>query len=411
MSSFIINASSNTGGTIIPNGEVEVQSGESQTFEFSAEMGYKIDKVIIDNVEYKDIESYTFENVQETHSIELSVVAVQYIITSSTSEGGTIYPLGNINVQEGNTQTFEIFPNDNYKVSKILVDGVEVENKSAYTFNNVNGTHTISVEFVYVPKIFTISVIYGLGGKINPEKTFKVIEGTDEIVTVIPDNKYEVEEFLVDDEVATLTNNTYTFTNISDNHSISAKFKYVPSYYTITSSCNEGGSIDRIGEHSFIEYSNIEYKFTPNKKYKVKNVIVDNVSYGSIESYTFSDLSDNHTLSVEFEYVPDKFNIEVTCGDNGIVSQNGTITVIENTNFTLNIQPNNGYKINQIYVDGKLVDNSNSITIKNIWENHTISVTFVEKKVYTITSTCDDGCKIYPLGSVNVYESDNQKFD
>ena len=411
MSSFIINASSNTGGSIIPNGEVEVQSGESQTFEFSAEMGYKIDKVIIDNVEYKDIESYTFENVQETHSIELSVVAVQYIITSSTSDGGTIYPLGDINVQEGNTQTFEIFPNDNYKVSKILVDGVEVENKSAYTFNNVNGTHTISVEFVYVPKIFTISVIYGLGGKINPEKTFKVTEGTDETVTVIPDNKYEIEQFLVDDEVATLTNNTYTFTNISDNHSISAKFKYVPSYYTITSSCNEGGSIDRIGEHSFIEYSNIEYKFTPNKKYRVKNVIVDDVSYGSMESYTFSDLSDNHTLSVEFEYVPDKFNIEVTCGDNGIVSQNGTITVIENTDFTLNIQPNNGYKINQIHVDGTLVDNSNSITIKNIWENHTISVTFVEKKVYTITSTCDDGCKIYPLGSVNVYESDNQKFD
>ena len=130
MSSFIINASSNTGGTIIPSGEVEVQSGESQTFEFSTDMGYKIDKVIIDDVEYTDIESYTFENVQETHSIELSVVAVQYVITSSTSDGGTIYPLGDINVQEGNTQTFEIFPNDNYKVSKILVDGVEVENKS-----------------------------------------------------------------------------------------------------------------------------------------------------------------------------------------------------------------------------------------------------------------------------------------
>ena len=131
------------------------------------------------------------------------------------------------------TLEFEIFPNDNYKVSKILVDGVEVENKSAYTFNNVNGTHTISVEFVYVPKIFTISVIYGLGGKINPEKTFKVTEGTNETITVIPDDKHTIDEFLVDDEVVTLTDNTYTFENLSNNHSVSATFLYVPYYFTM----------------------------------------------------------------------------------------------------------------------------------------------------------------------------------
>lgn len=411
MSSFIITASSNVGGNIIPSGEVEVQSGESQTFEFSTDLGYKIDKVIIDSVEYTDIENYTFENVKETHTIELCVSIVQHKITSSSGVGGTIYPLGEVNVQEGKTQTFEIFPNDNYKVSKVLVDNVEVDNISAYTFNNVNGTHTISVEFVYVPKIFTINIIYGLGGKLNPEKTFKVIEGTDETITVIPDNKYEIEEFLVDDEVAALTNNKYTFTNVSDNHSVSAKFKYVPSYYTISSSCNEGGTINKIGDHSFIEYSNVEYTFSPNKKYRVKNVIIDDVSYGSIKSYTFTDLSENHTLSVEFEYVPDKFNIEITCGDNGILSHNGTVTVIEDTDFILGIQPNNGYKINQIYVDGVLVENNSTITISKVWENHTVSVTFTERIQYTIQSSCDDGCKIYPLGSVNVYESDNQKFD
>ena len=410
--SFIITTSSNTGGIIIPNGDVEVIDGGMQTFQFLPDIGYTIDKLLIDGIEQEIVDSYTFENITSDHVIELIFEPLYYNITSSSiNEGGTVYPLGDTNVQQGNSQTFNFFPNENYKVSKVLIDGIEVDNKSAYTFNNVVDNHTIDVEFEYVPRIFEINVMYTAGGKLNPEKTIKVIEGTNEVFDIVLDDKYELEYLSIDGDNVEIMNNQYVFENISDNHSIFAKFKYVPSYYVINASCNDGGKITNIGDHSYIEYSTIEYIFTPEHKHRVKNVIIDNISYGSIEKYTFSDLSSNHTIDVEFEYVPEVFIIQTSCGENGILSQAGEIKVNEATTFTLNIQPDYGYKIKEIIIDGQVVDNSNSISIENIWENHTIDVSFEPKIIYTITSSCDDNCKIYPLGQIDIYEEDNQKFE
>ena len=410
--SFIITTSSNTGGIIIPNGDVEVINGGTQTFQFLPDIGYTIDKLLIDGIEQEIVDSYTFENITSDHVIELIFEPLYYNITSSSiNEGGTVYPLGDTNVQQGNSQAFNFFPNENYKVSKVLIDGIEVDNKSAYTFNNVVANHTIDVEFEYVPRIFEINVMYTAGGKLNPEKTIKVIEGTNEVFDIVPDDKYELEYLSIDGDNVEVVNNQYVFENISDNHSIFAKFKYIPSYYVINASCNEGGKITNIGDHSYIEYSTIEYIFTPEHKHRVKNVIVDNISYGSIEKYTFSDLSSNHTIDVEFEYVPEVFIIQTSCGENGILSQTGEIKVQEATTFNLNIQPDYGYKIKEILVDGQIVDKTNVVSIENIWENHTIDVSFEPKIIYTITSSCDDNCKIYPLGQVDVYEEDNQKFE
>lgn len=410
--SFIITTSSNTGGIIIPNGDVEIIDGGMQTFQFLPDIGYTIDKLLIDGIEQEIVDSYTFENVTSDHVVELIFEPLYYNITSSSiNEGGTVYPLGDTNVQQGNSQTFNFFPNENYKVSKVLIDNIEVDNKSAYTFNNVVDNHTIDVEFEYVPRIFEINVMYSAGGKLNPEKTIKVIEGTNEVFNIVPDDKYELEYLSIDGDNVEVMNNQYIFENISDNHAIFAKFKYVPSYYVINASCNDGGKITNIGDHSYIEYSTIEYIFTPEHKHRVKNVIIDNVSYGSIEKYTFVDLSSSHTIDVEFEYVPEVFIIQTSCGENGILSQVGEIKVNEATTFTLNIQPDYGYKIKEIMIDGQVVDNSNSISIDNIWENHTIDVSFEPKIIYTITSSCDDNCKIYPLGQIDIYEEDNQKFE
>jgi len=44
----------------------------------------------------------------------------------------------------------------------------------------------------------------------------------------------------------------------------------------------------------------VTFTFTPDKGYKVKNVIVDGVSKGSIESYTYANLSISSRIVVEF---------------------------------------------------------------------------------------------------------------
>lgn len=71
-----------------------------------------------------------------------------YIITASAGLGGSISPSGSIVVSSGNNKTFNISPNSGYSISSVLVDNVSVSTASSYTFNNVTGNHSISVEFI-----------------------------------------------------------------------------------------------------------------------------------------------------------------------------------------------------------------------------------------------------------------------
>jgi len=66
-----------------------------------------------------------------------------YTITSSTGSGGTIDPLGEVTLEEGSDQTFNITPQGrDYEISDVLVDGISVGAVSTYTFENVQSDHT-----------------------------------------------------------------------------------------------------------------------------------------------------------------------------------------------------------------------------------------------------------------------------
>jgi hypothetical protein len=73
---------------------------------------------------------------------------VFYAITASAGEGGTITPSGEVEVAQGDDQTFTITPDDGYSISEIMVDGQIVDaHDGSYTFSNVQSDHTISAAF------------------------------------------------------------------------------------------------------------------------------------------------------------------------------------------------------------------------------------------------------------------------
>ncbi|MDQ7980572.1 discoidin domain-containing protein [Paraburkholderia sp. SARCC-3016] len=69
-------------------------------------------------------------------------------ITASGDANGTLSPSGTVNIDAGATQTFTAVPAQGYGVGAMFVDGQEVGVQSTYTFTNVTGSHTISVNFV-----------------------------------------------------------------------------------------------------------------------------------------------------------------------------------------------------------------------------------------------------------------------
>ena len=72
---YTIKATAGAGGSISPSGNVRICQGESQTFTITPNKGYAVSNVKIDGKSIGAVESYTFENVNEGHTIEVIFVA------------------------------------------------------------------------------------------------------------------------------------------------------------------------------------------------------------------------------------------------------------------------------------------------------------------------------------------------
>ncbi len=71
-------------------------------------------------------------------------------------------------------------------------------------------------------------------------------------------------------------------------------------YHTITASAGEGGSISPSGRVTVANHGSRSFSITADEGWTVQNVIVDGVNVGPRGSYTFSDVTEDHTISVTF---------------------------------------------------------------------------------------------------------------
>ena len=69
---YTITASAGEGGSISPSGSVRVSRGSSKTFTMKADEGYEINDVLVDGESVGAVDSYTFKNVKEAHTISVS---------------------------------------------------------------------------------------------------------------------------------------------------------------------------------------------------------------------------------------------------------------------------------------------------------------------------------------------------
>ena len=165
--------------------------------------------------------SYTFTNVQASHTIAASFNLATYTILASAGSGGAIAPSDTVLVNCGANQTFTITPDSCYVVADVLVDGSSVGPVPSYTFTNVTADHTIAASFNLAT--YTILASAGSGGSIAPSDTVLVNCGANQTFTITPDSCYVVADVLVDGvSVGPVT--SYTFTNVKANHTIAATF-------------------------------------------------------------------------------------------------------------------------------------------------------------------------------------------
>jgi hypothetical protein len=336
-------------------------------------------------------------------------VGMNYTVTATAGAGGSISPSGMVSVPQGTNKTFNVTPNGGYTIADVLVDAVSQGAVPSYTFTNVTANHTITASFSAIPVNYTVTATAGAGGSISPSGMVIVPEGTNQTFDITPDSGYVIDDVLVD-AVSQGVVPSYTFTNVTANHTITASFSaIIPGNFTINATAGMGGSISPSGMVIVPEGTNQTFDITPDSGYVIADVLVDAVSQGAVPSYTFTNVTADHTITASFSSVAVNFTINATAGMGGSISPSGMVIVPEGTNQTFDIAPDSGYVIDDVLVDAVSQGAVPSYTFTNVTEDHVISASF-SPITFTITATAGAGGTISPSGMIIVPAGMNQTF-
>jgi hypothetical protein len=292
-----------------------------------------------------------------------------YKITASATGGGTISPSDEQTVKRGESVTFTMTPDSGARLLRVLVDGRNIGARTTYTFSNVRAAHTIQA--VFYKNTYSIAASAGNGGTISPSGTRNIAYNGSQNYTITANSGYQISRVLVDGaDVGAVTR--YNFRNITDDHTIQAEFER--NSFSISASATEGGTINPAGVRNVTKNGSMTYQITPNTGWKIKNVLVDGQSVGTVNNYSFRSVTDDHTISAQFER--QTYSICASAGQGGSISPSGTVAVAYGSNQTFTITPDSGYEVSSVVVDGQNKGEITSYTFSNVSGAHSITASF-----------------------------------
>jgi len=166
---------------------------------------------------------------------------------------------------------------------------------------------------------------------------------------------------------------------------------FEPNTYTIKASAGVEGSISPSGIVTINPGDSKAFTITPNAGYHIKDVKVDGVSVGAVSTYTFTNITSDHTIEATFEI--NSYTIKATAGVGGSIIPSGLITVNYGGSQTFEIYPDKGYLIKDVLTDGISIRigqpnpqplTSAKFTFENVTSNHAIEAIFKKEAIIII---------------------------
>ena len=361
---------------------------------------------------------------------EPDVTETQYTVTARVEgEGGSIDPTSKT-VNAGEDVEFTITAEDGYALDTIQVNG-----KTEYTNNDItapfDGTWTLEnvQEAAEVVATFgedengngvpddkeepeeeqytvTASSDSEEQGSIDPTEA-TVDAGDDLTFTIHAEDGCALDYITVNGDVAYANNDpenaftdSWTLEDIREDSEVVAYFGAdededgvpdEPSYWTIEASAGSGGGIDPEGDVFVPDGGDQRFDFDPDRGYEIDRVRVDGDSERVRSSYTFEEVTENHTIRVTFTETDEGgdddddddddggityLTITATAGEGGSISPDGRVQVAYDRNKSFIIQADEGYELADVLVDGRSVGAVGRYTFEKVHKNHTITAVF-----------------------------------
>ncbi|MBR5984592.1 MAG: fibronectin type III domain-containing protein [Bacteroidales bacterium] len=370
------------GGTITPSGSITVNHGDTLTFTLEPNEEYELLNFMVDN-ESQEVEgnTYTLDSISADHTIVVIFTPMditRHEIIANAGEHGSIMPSGRVRVIDGESQEFQIIPDEHYHISSLFVDGEAVDVADSYLFQDVTADHTISAGFEVNKRIVTI--VAGEHGSVTPSGEQEVDEGSDITLTFDPSAGYMVSEVLVDDVSVEFSGDSYTLQNVLEDHVVMVNFDLLP-MWTVTAVSGANGTISPSGTQYVLDGDDIEFTFIPNDGYMLDVVVVDGYEFAPESStYRFENVTENHYIYISFR--PLVYFITATAGPHGELSPSGIVEVAPGATQVFTFDPYIGYEIDSVFVDGEYVEtDGNTYEFVDVNTNHTFHVTFVHLQI------------------------------
>jgi hypothetical protein len=334
-----------------------------------------------EGVEVETETTYTFtieENVVLNANFELKTYTVS--VFADPEEGGSVTGDGTYN--HGASVTVTATPNAGYSFVKWTEGGVEVSTSASYNFTaSANATLTANFEYTATTTYTITASVSGDNGTIAPSGEVSVEQGADKTFDITPDTGYKTVSVLVDDteNPEAVASGSYTFVNVTDNHTIVASFAIKTYTVTVAASPEDGGDVIGGGEYEHNE--TVTVTATEKTGYRFVNWTEEGTQVFDEASYTFT-ITDNRNLVANFvEEGKVQLTINVNPVGAGTVTGAGQYSV--NDDVTVTATPNEGYTFLNWTKDGVIQETSTTYDFI-ITEDMVLTANF-ELKTYTVT--------------------------
>jgi len=172
--------------------------------------------------------------------------------------------------------------------------------------------------------------------------------------------------------------------------------------HTITASAGANGNISPNGAVLVADGADQGFTITPATGYYIADVHVDTVSVGAMTSYTFYNVTADHSIEAFFEI--QSFTISASAGSNGAISPPGASPVEYGDSLAFTFTPDPGYYVSDVHVDSISIGSPASYTFVNVTADHTIGVFFAQSHYTLNVSTSGQGSVVtYPVQATYLY--------
>ncbi|PIE32974.1 hypothetical protein CSA56_13675 [candidate division KSB3 bacterium] len=153
----------------------------------------------------------------------------------------------------------------------------------------------------------------------------------------------------------------------------------VSTKYTIASSAGHGGTIAPSGAISVSQGATQRFTVQADSGFRVRHVLVDDVSVGAVTQYAFEQIKRSHTIEAFFDNeMVTAYTISAKAGPGGVISPSGEMSVNQGGSQAFSIVPDAGHIIRHVLVDGNSVGAVREYTFDNVSAGHTIEALFEE---------------------------------